>query len=169
MQLKLTVSHWSFTFISGFVPPFTPFPGFWSQDLFLRMDKREERLDLCNLCDRKSIRDTCTGKILSNLWLSQDLLKPWHWWPEQNFNLLSAEKRYFLAPKSSSRIEFKYKLTFPPEVEKHRFDFIASLLSIYDQVVSGVKRFNHSIMLFLLPNNWLLTFPRESLKDPWWA
>lgn len=104
MQLKLTVSHWSFTFISGFVPPFTPFPGFWSRDLFLCMDKRDERLDLCNLCDRKSIRDTCAGKILSNLWLSQDSLKPWHRWPKQNFNLLSLEKRYFLSPRSSLRI-----------------------------------------------------------------
>lgn len=35
-----------------------PFPGFWSQDLFLCMGKREEMLDLCNLCDRKSIYGT---------------------------------------------------------------------------------------------------------------
>lgn len=62
------------------------------------MDGREERLDLCNLCDRKSIRDTCPGKILSNLWLSRDSLKPRHRWPQQNFNLPRSGQRGFSCP-----------------------------------------------------------------------
>lgn len=67
-----TLSHLplsSFTFISGFVTAFKPAPRFWSQDLFLCMNKCEERqLDMCTLCDKKIyIGHICWGNPLRSL------------------------------------------------------------------------------------------------------
>lgn len=82
-----------------------------------------------------------------------------------------ARKRDIFSPLNRLQgFKFKHKLTFPSEAEKHWCDFTVSLLSLYDQVVPGVKRFTLPLVVAsccffsLLTDFW--HFPGSHWKTP---